>query len=72
MSDNTKIKLSALTLIYLFILCLTMLTTIIPVTIWWLFTDQMINNILFINICLVTTTVIFVASTIIGTITHKK
>ena len=72
MSDNIKIRLSVLGLIFLAILLFTMVATFIPVTIWWLFTGHMVNNIFFLKICGIITTIIFIASTIIGTITKKK
>jgi len=72
MLDNIKIRLSVLGLIYLFILLFTMVATFIPITIWWLFTGYMVNNIFFLKICGVVTTIIFVASTLIGAASHKK
>ena len=72
MLDNIKIRLSVLGLIYLFILFFTMAATFIPITIWWLFTGYMVNNIFFLKICGVVTTIIFVASTLIGAASHKK
>jgi len=72
MSNNIKIQLSVLGFIYLIILFFTMVVTIIPITAWWLFTGYMVNNIFFLKICGVITTIIFVVSTLIGTASHKK
>jgi len=72
MSDNIKIKLSVLLMIYLAILIVTMVLTFIPITIWWLFTGHMFSNILFVKISFIVTTIIFVVSSLIGMVSHKK
>ena len=72
MLDNIKIKLYVLGFIYLVILFFTMVVTLIPITVCWLFTGYMVNNIFFLKICGIVTTIIFVASTLIGTASYKK
>jgi hypothetical protein len=72
MSDNIKIKLSVLFMVYLAILLVTMVLTFIPITIWWLFTGYMFSNIIFIKISLVVTTIIFVVSSLIGVTSKNK
>jgi len=66
MSDNTKIRLSVLGFIYLFILLFTMLVILLPVTFWWLVTGYMVSNITFLKVCGLTTTIIFLISCVIG------
>ena len=66
MSDNIKIRLSVLLMIYLAILLVTMVVTFIPITIWWLITGYMFSNTLFIKISFMVTTTIFVVSSLIG------
>ena len=72
MSDNIKIKLSVLFMIYLAILLVTMLVIFIPITIWWLFTGYMISNALFVKASIIVTTIIFVVSSLIGMTSNKK
>ena len=72
MSDNIKIRLSVLGMIYIAILFVTMVVTFIPITIWWLFTGYMVNNILFIKISCISTTIIFLVSSLVGMVSHKK
>ena len=72
MSDNIKIRLSVLGFVYLFILFFTMLTVLLPITFWWLVTGYMVSNITFLKICGLTTTVIFLISCVIGTVSYKK
>lgn len=72
MSDNIKIKLSVLFMIYLAILLVTMLVIFIPITIWWLFTGYMISNALFVKVSIIVTTIIFVVSSLIGMTSNKK
>ena len=72
MSDNIKIKLSVVFMIYLAILLVTMLVIFIPITIWWLFTGYMISNALFVKVSIIVTTIIFVVSSLIGMTSNKK
>ena len=72
MSDNIKIKLSVLFMVYLAILLVTMLVIFIPITIWWLFTGYMISNALFVKVSIIVTTIIFVVSSLIGMTSNKK
>jgi len=72
MSDNIKIKLSVLFMVYLAILLVTMLVIFIPITIWWLFTGYMISNALFVKASIIVTTIIFVVSSLIGMTSNKK
>mgnify|MGYP003633542328 CR=1 FL=1 len=72
MLNNIKIKLSVFGFIYLFILFFTMLVILIPVMFWWLVTGYMVSNIIFIKICGLVTTIIFLISCFLGiTLTEK-
>tara|TARA_Y100000034_G_C6807279_1_gene362569 strand:+ start:310 stop:528 length:219 start_codon:yes stop_codon:yes gene_type:complete len=72
MLNKIYIQLSVFGLVYLAILFVTMVVTFIPITIWWLVTGYMISNILFLKICGIATTTIFVVSSLIGMISYKK
>ena len=72
MLNNIKIRLSVIGLIYLLILFVTMLITIIPVIVWWLFTGYMVSNIIFLKICGSVTTIIFLISCVIGMNSYKN
>ena len=72
MSDNIKIRLSVLGMIYLAILLVTMVVGFIPITIWWLITGHMLSNILFIKMSFTVATTIFLVSSLIGMFSDKK
>ena len=72
MLNNMKIQLSVLGFIYLFILFFTTVVILMPVIVWWLFTGYMVSNLLFLKICGIVTTIIFVVSSIIGMISYKE
>ena len=72
MLNNIKIQLSVLGFIYLLILFFTSVVILIPVTAWWLFTGYMVSNVLFLKICGIVTTTIFLVSSLISMVSDKK